>query len=70
MKIEFVQREDVDGTMWYFTQTNGITYVGGSGSYNKEKAYAFFQQFIERSNKKPVETVLETVEVDEIIVPF
>lgn len=69
MKIEFVQREDVDGTMWYFTQTNG-SYVGGSGSYSKDKAYTFFKQFVEQSNKKPVETVLETVEVEEIIAPF
>lgn len=63
MKIEFIQREDVDNTMWYFTQMDQI-YVGGSGSYNKEKAYTFFKQFIEQSNKKPIETVLETVNIE------
>jgi len=68
-KIEFVERKDVDDSLWYFTQINGC-YVSGSGSYTKEKAYDFFKKYIEKSNKKPVETVLETVEVEEAAAPF
>jgi hypothetical protein len=68
-KIEFVERKDVDDSLWYFTQTNGC-YVSGSGSYTKEKAYSFFKKVIEQSNKKPVETVLETVEVENLVTPF
>jgi hypothetical protein len=67
-KIKFVQREDVDG-VWYFTEKNG-NYVYSSGSFNRDKAYEFFKKYIELTNKKPVVIVLETVEVDEIVVPF
>lgn len=63
MKIEFVQREDVDNTMWYFTRSNE-NYISGSGFYNKGKAHAFFKQFVKQTNKKPIETILETIEID------
>jgi len=68
-KIEFVERKDVDDSLWYFTQVNGL-YVINSGSFKKEKAYDFFKKYIETSNKKPVETVLEIVEVEEVAAPF
>jgi len=64
-KIEFVQREDYDG-VWYFTEMNG-DYVSSSISINKEKAYEFFTKFVAKINKKPIITVLETVEVDETV---
>lgn len=64
MKIEFVQREDVDGTMWYFTQKDGKTYVSCSGNHNKETAYAFFLKYVATAGKKPVETILETIEIE------
>jgi len=68
-KIEFVELKDVDDSLWYFTQVNGC-YIVNSGSFKKEKAYDFFKKYVESSNKKPVETVLETVEVEEAAAPF
>jgi hypothetical protein len=68
-KIEFVERKDIDDTSWFFTQING-DYVSNSGSISREKAYSFFKKYIEQSNKKPVETVLETVEVENLVAPF
>jgi len=68
-KIEFVERKDVDDSVWYFTQVNGC-YIVNSGSSRKERAYDFFKNYVENSNKKPVETVLEIVEVEEVAAPF
>lgn len=64
MKIEFVKRVDVDDSEWYFTQKDGKTYIPCSGSHNKEIAYTFFLKYTTTVGKVPVETILETIEID------
>ena len=64
MKIEFVRKVDVDDSEWYYTQKDGIAYIPFSGSSNRDTAYAFFLKYVSTAGKKPVETILETIEIE------
>ena len=61
MKIEFVQKIDLDGT-WYLTTVDDRP-VTGSFKANKNEAHAIFLKVVELKGKPEAKTVIESKEI-------
>ena len=63
MKIEFIKETKIDGKVFYFTNVDG-TFLNGSLSYDKEKAYHMYQNIVKNKGKYIATEVLESAEID------
>lgn len=64
MKIEFIQESKVNGDVFYFTNVNG-SFADKSLSYDKEQAYAVYQNIVANKGKYISTEVLEVVEIED-----
>jgi hypothetical protein len=64
MKIEFIQESKANGDVFYFTNVNG-SFADKSLSYDKEKAYAVYQNIVANKGKYVLVEVLESVEIED-----
>jgi hypothetical protein len=64
MKIEFIQESKANGDVFYFTNING-SFADKSLSYNKEQAYAVYQNIVANKGKYVTIEVLEAVEIED-----
>ena len=64
MKIEFIQESKANGDVIYFTNVNG-NFASNSLSYNKEQAYAVYQNIVANKGKYVLIEVLEAVEIED-----
>jgi hypothetical protein len=64
MKIEFIQESKVNGDVFYFTNVDG-RFADKSLSYDKEQAYAVYQNIVANKGKYVSIEVLESVEIIE-----
>ncbi len=64
MKIEFIQESKANGDVFYFTNVNG-NFADKSLSYNKEQAYAIYQNIVANKGKYVTIEVLEAVEIED-----
>ena len=65
MKIEFIQESKANGDVIYFTNVNG-SFADKSLSYDKEKAYAVYQNIVANKGKYVSIEVLEAVEIEDV----
>jgi hypothetical protein len=64
MKIEFIQESKANGDVIYFTNVNG-NFASNSLSYDKEQAYAIYQNIVANKGKYVLVEVLEAVEIED-----
>ena len=64
MKIEFIQESKANGDVIYFTNVNG-NFASNSLSYDKEQAYAIYQNIVANKGKYVTIEVLEAVEIED-----
>jgi hypothetical protein len=64
MKIEFIKESKANGDVFYFTNVNG-SFADKSLSYDKEQAYAVYQNIVANKGKYITTEVLEAVEIVE-----
>jgi len=62
MKIEFIQESKINGDVFYFTNVNG-SFADKSLSYDKEQAYAVYQNIVANKGKYVAIEVLESMEI-------
>lgn len=68
MKFEFIKEEGPNDKVCYYTKANG-RFVDGSLSFEEEKARNSFDFYVRNNtNKSSVETVVETVEIEDEVV--
>ena len=64
MKIEFIKESKANGDVFYFTNVNG-SFADKSLSYDKEQAYAVYQNIVANKGKYNSTEVLESVEIED-----
>jgi len=62
MKIEFIKESKANGDVFYFTNVNG-SFADKSLSYDKEQAYAVYQNIVANKGKYNSTEVLESMEI-------
>jgi hypothetical protein len=64
-KYELMQKNEINGDVWYFIRKDGGFSVEQSWTLSLEKAEKMLEQLQNTKNSEPIFKVLKTIEVNE-----